>query len=147
MLRSRSFTIENRFVHWLLAGKGGRISVVIDGFEKIRDPIYGELTRKIDGGDDPRWVTQDLGMWIGHSAYLEISDGSTVDFGGASSQIEAGRGYIAVDEIRLSNRRTPQSPDPAQPGPASGETSPSIDLAGVIKALQATALPRRSPTG
>ena len=82
VLRSRSFTIENRYIHWLVAGRGGRINVVVDGFEKIRDPIYGGLTRKIDGGDQPRWVTQDLGMWLGHSAYLEISDGGTVDFDG-----------------------------------------------------------------
>ena len=83
VLRSRSFTIESRFVHWLVAGRGGRINVVVDGFEKIRDPIYGVLTRKIDVGDQPRWVTQDLGMWLGHSAYLEISDGGTIDFDGA----------------------------------------------------------------
>jgi mono/diheme cytochrome c family protein len=139
VLRSRSFTIENRYLHWLVAGTGGRISVVVDGFEKIRDPIYGELTRKIDGDDRPRWVTQDLGMWVGHSAYLEISDGSTVDFGGPSSQIEAGRGYIAVDEIRLSNRRTPEPPDASNPDKLCGATVASIDLGGVIKGLRASA--------
>ena len=50
VLRSRSFTIESRFIHWLVAGRGGRINVVVDGFEKIRDPIYGALTRKINVG-------------------------------------------------------------------------------------------------
>jgi hypothetical protein len=138
VLRSRSFTIESRYLHWLVAGTGGRISVVVDGFEKIRDPIYGELTRRIDGDDRPRWVTQDLGMWAGHSAYLEISDGSTVDFGGPSAQIEAGRGYIAVDEIRLSNRRTPEPPAPGNPDPLCGATVASIDLGGVIKGLRAS---------
>ncbi|HEX3446758.1 MAG TPA: PSD1 and planctomycete cytochrome C domain-containing protein, partial [Isosphaeraceae bacterium] len=139
VLRSRSFTIENRYVHWLVAGKGGRISVVVDGFEKIRDPIYGELTRRIDAGDHPRWVTQDLGMWIGHSAYFEISDGSTVDFGGGSAQIEEGRGYIAVDEIRLSNRSTPAPPVGSDSDQLPGVTEPALELAGVIKALHATA--------
>ena len=43
VLRSRSFTIETRYIHWLVAGRGGRINVVVDGFEKIRDPIYGGL--------------------------------------------------------------------------------------------------------
>ena len=51
VLRSRSFTIESRYIHWLVAGRGGRINVVVDGFEKIRDPIYGGLTRKINFGD------------------------------------------------------------------------------------------------
>ena len=48
VLRSRSFTIESRFVHFLTAGTGGRISVVIDGFEKIRSPIYGGLTTVVN---------------------------------------------------------------------------------------------------
>ncbi len=128
VMRSRSFTIDDRYLHWLVAGRGGRINVVIDGFEKIRDPIYGALTRKINGGDKPRWVTQDLGMWLGHSAYLEISDGGTVDFDGANSQIDDGYGYIAVDEIRMSNQRTPQPPDFGDPNPAPGVIAPLIDL-------------------
>ena len=52
---------------------------------------------------------------------------------GAHSQIDAGRGYIAVDEIRLSNRRTPAAPDPGDPKRARGRTVPPIDLAGVIR--------------
>ena len=44
VLRSRTFTIEHRYIHYLAAGRGGRINVVVDGFEKIRDPIYGGLT-------------------------------------------------------------------------------------------------------
>ncbi len=107
VLRSRSFTIESRYIHWHVAGRGGRINVVVDGFEKIRDPIYGALTRKINVGDQPRWMTQDLGMWLGHSAYLEISDGGTVDFDGANARIDDGDGQIAVDEIRMSNRPAP----------------------------------------
>ena len=116
VLRSRSFTIENRYVHWLVAGTGGRISVVVDGFEKIRDPIYGELTRRIEGDDRPRWVTQDLGMWVGHSAYFEISDGSTVDFGGPSCpdrsrpRLYRGRRDPAVESANSSGTR------PRRPG-------------------------------
>jgi len=107
VLRSRTFTIDTRYIHWLVAGRGGRINVVIDGFEKIRDPIYGGLTRKIDVGDELRWMTQDLGMWLGHSAYLEIADGGTVDFGGAISVSEDGHGYVVVDEIRMSKLPAP----------------------------------------
>ena len=68
------------------AGNGGRISVVIDGFEKIRSPIYGGLTTPINSGHELRWVTMDVQMWAGHSAYFEIADGAVVDFGGATSQ-------------------------------------------------------------
>jgi cytochrome c553 len=122
VLRSRSFTIESRFIHWLVAGEGGRINVVVDGFEKIRDPIYGALSRRIHIGDQPRFITQDLGMWVGHSAYLEISDGGTIDFDGPNARQDDGQGHIAVDEIWMSNR-------PAPPPLSSVATPAAIDLA------------------
>ena len=132
VMRSRSFTIESRYIHWLVAGRGCRINVVVDGFEKIRDPIYGELTRRIEVGDEPRWITQDLGMWLGHSAYLEISDGGTVDFSGPNALPEKGQGYIAVDEIRISNHPTPL-PSQAQ---ATAGTPRVVDLAILADELQ-----------
>ena len=111
VLRSRSFTIESRYIHFLAAGKGGRISVVIDGFEKIRSPIYGGLTTVIDSGSEP--AMGDDGRrrcGLGHSAYFEIADGAVVDFGGATSQVDNGHGWIAVDEIRTSEQPAPIRP-------------------------------------
>jgi hypothetical protein len=128
VLRSRSFTIESRYIHWLIAGRGGRINVVVDGFEKIRDPIYGALTRKINVGDQPRWIAQDLGMWLGHSAYLEISDGGTVDFDGANAHPDDGEGQVVVDEVRMSNQ--------AAPGLPSNDEASAIDLAAILEGLK-----------
>ncbi len=136
VLRSRSFTIEARFIHWLVAGRGSRINVVVDGFEKIRDPIYGALTRRINVGEGARWVTQDLSMWQGHSAYLEISDGGAIDFDGAATQMDDGHGFIAVDEIRMSNQFAPVLPrnDVAQ---RVGTATPStVDLGVAIADLK-----------
>ena len=107
VLRSRSFTIESRYIHLLACGQGGRLSVVVDGFEKIRSPIYGGLTTTIDTGSDLRWLTIDVQMWAGHSAYIEIADGAVVDFGGAVSRVDSGHGWIAVDEILTSDQPTP----------------------------------------
>src|SRR5205807_5685886 len=76
----------------------------VDGYEKIRDPIYGGLTLLINPGDTPRWHTQDVGMWNGHRAYIEIADGATVDYNGPRSGYVNGDGFIAVDEIRFSDR-------------------------------------------
>jgi hypothetical protein len=112
VIRSRTFTIEHLFIHSLVAGHAGKINIVVDGFEKIRDPIYGGLTITVNHGDEPRWLTQDVGMWLGHTAYLEIADGSIADFSGATTRIEDGRGYIAVDEIRMSNGPAPATPQP-----------------------------------
>jgi mono/diheme cytochrome c family protein len=131
VLRSRSFTIEARYVHWMVAGRGGRINVVVDGFEKIRDPIYGALTRKIDVGDRPQWITQDLGMWPGHSAYLEISDGGAIDFD-ATARLDVGHGFIAVDEIRMSNQPAPTPTQTSAAASAGNPSSTTLDLGKLI---------------
>lgn len=131
VIRSPSFTIEARYIHHLAAGRGGRINIVIDNYEKIRDPIYGGLTVRIDHGDELRWVTQDLGMWLGHTAYVEIADGAVADFGGTSSHLDLGSGYIAVDEIRMSHQ-----PDPGAAGENAATDSAELDLDAAIAALR-----------
>ncbi|MGP0069348.1 MAG: DUF1553 domain-containing protein [Isosphaeraceae bacterium] len=131
VLRSRAFTIESRYIHYRVAGRGGVLNVVVDGFEKIRSPIYGGLTTTVDVGDRPGWVTQDVGMWLGHTAYLEIADGSIMDFQGATTRLHDGHGYIAVNEIRMSNRpNTSAAPELA------GDAS--VDLGQVVSALRPT---------
>jgi hypothetical protein len=131
VIRSSSFTVEARYIHHRVAGLGGRINVVIDNYEKIREPIYGGLTIRVNHGDELRWVTQDLGMWLGHTAYIEFADGAVVDYSGTTSQLDDGLGYIAVDEIRMSN----VAAEPIVPrGPA--ESLESVDLDAVIAILR-----------
>jgi hypothetical protein len=110
VLRSKTFTIEARYILYRAGGRGGRVNVVVDGFEKIRDPIYGVLTFGVDHGDALRWIVQDVGMWIGHRAYIELADGATVNYNGARSSYFPGDGYLAVDEIRFADRPTPPAP-------------------------------------
>jgi hypothetical protein len=134
VLRSRSFTIESRYIHFLTCGEGGRISVVIDGFEKIRSPIYGDLTTTINTGGELRWITMDVQMWARHSAYFEIADGAVVDFGGTTAQVDDGHGWIAVGEIRTSDRPAPSAP--AGQNQRSIEQT-NLDLPAAIAALRA----------
>jgi hypothetical protein len=136
VLRSRTFRIESRYIHYLVAGRGGTLNVVVDGFEKIRAPIYGGLTTAVNVGDRFRWITQDVGMWIGHTAYLEIADGAVPDYRGATTQMHDGRGSIAVDEIRMSDEPTP----PPSPPDVSPER---LDLEAVVSAWQ-SAQPQRA---
>ncbi len=107
VLRSQSFTIEKNYILYKVAGIKGRINVVVDSFEKIRDPIYGALALDINHGDAYSWRAQNVSMWIGHRAYIEIGDGATVDFTSGASRVLPGDGYIAVDEIRFSNQQKP----------------------------------------
>jgi hypothetical protein len=108
VLRSRTFVIEKPYIHTLAAGRGGRINIVVDGFEKIRAPIYGPLTIAIDS-DQPVWHVQDVGMWLGHRAYIEIGDGATTNYTNYKTQGPSayypGDGFVAVDEIRFSDER------------------------------------------
>jgi len=73
-LRSPDFTITEDFITVRARGKGSFIRVIIDNFQLIQDPIYGELDMEVN---DPEWqnYTVDVSPWKGHIAYLEIIPG------------------------------------------------------------------------
>jgi cytochrome c553 len=110
VLRSPTFTIEHPYILSRVEGRGGRLNLVIDGFEKIRSPIYGGLAVAVDA-DRPRWIVQDVSMWVGHRAYLELADGAVLDFTGSQTRLVPGEGYVALDEVRFADSpRTPADP-------------------------------------
>ena len=85
-------------------------------------------------------MTIDVQMWAGHSAYLEIADGAVVDFGGATSQVDDGHGWIAVDEIRHLRQPAPFDPPRDRQGPI--ERAASFDLTGCNRSLASGSGPR-----
>jgi hypothetical protein len=107
VLRSPTFTIRQSFIHVLAAGKQSRINVVIDGFNLIRDPIYGGLKRVLGDKDSgPAWITMDVSMWQGHKAYLELSDQATADLADEPRKGGYGTdGYLAVQKVIFSGER------------------------------------------
>ncbi|RUL86771.1 DUF1553 domain-containing protein [Tautonia sociabilis] len=124
VLRSRTFEIESPYLHLLVAGTGGRINLVVDGFEKIRSPIYGGLTIGVNHGDGPRWATMDVSMWQGHLAYLELADGASSNYTGGTSGLWPGDGWLAVGAIVTSIHPEPPVPaGEAKPGPARGRVA------------------------
>ncbi|HEY8505003.1 MAG TPA: DUF1549 domain-containing protein, partial [Gemmataceae bacterium] len=98
VLRSRTFPIEKNFILYRVAGKGTQVRLIIDGYQQIRDPIYGGLEFAVNHGDEFRWHAQDVAMWKGHRAYVELLDN--------------GDGYLAADAIVFAD--TP-SPPPERP--------------------------------
>lgn len=108
VLRSRTFTIPSGTIAYRVAGKQAQINLIIDGFQLIGDPIYGTLTRKVEHGDKFTWLVQDVKMWVGHKAYIEL--------------IDDGPGYLAVDRIIFSDQ-APNDP----PEELASVTVPSID--------------------
>ncbi len=116
VIRSRTFVIEHPFIQYYATGKGGRINLVVDGFEKIRSPIYGGLTLGVDTAE-PRWMSMDVTMWLGHRAYIELGDGATVNFTTGLTHYFDGEGFLAVDEIRVSDQPAPPAAIATKSGP------------------------------
>ncbi len=104
VIRSPTFIIDKPFVDYHIcrsAGnrltlkrhrgqlKSGQINLVVDGFQHIKDPIYGGLSLQIPVADQPRWLRQNVQKWIGHRAYIEIFDEE--------------EGFLQIDQIRFSS--------------------------------------------
>jgi hypothetical protein len=99
-LRSPSFTIDSKHILFRVAGRGMTINLIIDGFQQIRDPIYGGLTFNINHGDDLRWHVMNVSMWQGHRAYIECLDPN--------------EGYLVLDRVLFSDGGPPpEAPNPA----------------------------------
>jgi hypothetical protein len=90
VLRSETFTISKKFLWLHVGGRGGRVNVIINGFQLIQDPIYGGLKFGVDSGETRAWRTVDLSMWQGHRAYIEF--------------VDDGPGYLSVDGVAFSDR-------------------------------------------
>jgi hypothetical protein len=91
ILRSPSFVISKKKIHYHIAGKAGRVNLVLDGLQLIRAPIYGGLTMEVTG--DKPWRTMDVSMWQGQRAYIEI--------------IDDGAGFVALDQVLFSDEDAP----------------------------------------
>jgi hypothetical protein len=127
-LRSRTFTINKPFVHLRIAGKGTRVNLVIDGYTLIMNPIYGKLTAA-PASDSLTWRTMPVDRWIGHPAYVEISD-SRIPMHGlnpppSSARVpdKLGDGYIAVEQVLLSD-------DPEPPAGQSEVSAAALERVG-----------------
>lgn len=92
-LRSPTFTIPRKFLWIKCRGRDAKINLVIDGFFRIRDPIYGGLTIQPASAGEMKWQVIDVSMWVGHRAYLEVLD--------------EGPGFVAIAPPRFSDRRPP----------------------------------------
>jgi len=112
--RSPTFTVARRRLHVLASGTGGRLNVVIDGFEKIRGPIYDGLTVPVNAPGAPRWYSFDVASWVGRRAYLEASDGASAEFGGVTTGLVDGRGRLDVLAVRATDDPAPHEA-PAAP--------------------------------
>ncbi|HLK59709.1 MAG TPA: DUF1549 domain-containing protein, partial [Chthonomonadaceae bacterium] len=98
-LRSRTFTLAKGRIWLHMAGKDAQVNLIVDGFQRIRAPIYGGLNLHLDNPTTPTWMSIDVTKWIGQRAYLEFLD--------------RGSGSLAVDRIVFSDGGPlPEAPNP-----------------------------------
>ena len=118
-LRSPTFVITKKKIHYRAAGKEVRVNLILNGLQLIQDPIYGKLTFMVnttskasptksgkrpdfaipfESNDSYAWHTMDVSMWLGQRAYIEILD--------------EGSGYAAFDQVVFSDEGPlPEAPN------------------------------------
>ena len=73
-LRSPNFVLDSDFIGVRARGHKSTVRVIIDNFQLIQQPIYGDLTKGINNSDWKNY-TFSVGAWKGHKAYIEILPG------------------------------------------------------------------------
>lgn len=121
-LRSKTFTIEKPYIHYRAAGRHAKVRLIVDGY--AMDPftplLFEGFTFEVDS-EEMKWRTQNASRYLGHRAHIEL--------------VDAGAGYIAVDEVEFSDSAEP----PASAGPPPRVLT-SFDEDAVV-AAQALELP------
>ena len=93
-LRSKTFVISKKRIAFHVGGRDCEINLVIDGFQRIRFPIYGGLKIPVNSPNELIWTQMDVEKWIGHKAYVEALD--------------PGNGRITLDKIVFFDANQPE---------------------------------------
>ena len=66
--------MDSDFIGVRAKGDKSTVRVIIDNFQLIQNPIYGDLTKGVNSSDWKNY-TFNVGAWKGHKAYIEILPG------------------------------------------------------------------------
>jgi len=122
-LRSPTFKITEPTISYRMAGEAGaKVNLIIDGFQLIRNPIYGGLTQSPKGSGDFTWYRQNVSKWVGHYAYLEIIDDDD--------------GWIAVDTITYGDPPAKAPGDSVMTSQTIESTPPLRDWLARVQAVE-----------
>ena len=121
-LRSETFTLDHRFLHWRVRGTGGgaRIRLVVEGMvmDEFNALLFNGFRQDVSTHDGWRHVVNDTRLQSGARAHLEL--------------IDDGDGRLEVDAIWMSDRgdgRLPGEDLPSWVESARGEDHAALALA------------------
>src|SRR5581483_6196115 len=120
-LRSPTFVIKHKKIHYRVAGKQAKVNLILNGLQLIRSPIYGDLTFAVNN-ESLHWRTQDVSMWIGQRAYIEILD--------------EGPGYAAIEQVVFSDDAQPPKIASVAPEPLRLEADRLAALQPLLEAYR-----------
>jgi hypothetical protein len=130
VLRSPTFTLTHKNLYYRVRGQGAKIRLEIDGY--YMDTFNGLLFKGFEFGvkspDAFTWhrQSQDVARYMGHRGHIKV--------------IDHGDGFVAIDEIRMSDLDRP--PQPLMNSAANlvtADVESLDDLAGAYGGLWATA--------
>jgi hypothetical protein len=108
VLRSRSFIVPKHSIDYRLAGvePGCKVRLIIDGYtmDVYNGVLFPGIAFAVNTGGKFKWHRQDVKMYAGHRAHIEI--------------IDDGDGWVAVDQIRFNDGET------SKPAGADADASP-----------------------
>ncbi|PIA81645.1 hypothetical protein BFR04_12945 [Gaetbulibacter sp. 4G1] len=73
-LRSPDFILDSNFIGVRARGNQSTIRIIVDNFQLIQNPIYGDLTKGINSSEWANYIFN-VEAWKGHKAYVEILSG------------------------------------------------------------------------
>ncbi|WP_339713802.1 PSD1 and planctomycete cytochrome C domain-containing protein [uncultured Kriegella sp.] len=74
VLRSPNLVLDTDFIGVKARGINSTVRIVIDNFQLIQNPIYGNMAQKVGESKWNNYVFN-VGPWKGHKAYIEILPG------------------------------------------------------------------------
>jgi len=98
VLRSPTFTLTHKNIYYHIAGKDAKVRLIVDGYfmHEFSALLFRGFSFDVQTGGKFVWQRQaeDVQRYLGHRAYIEI--------------IDPGDGFVAVNEIRLSDGEAPR---------------------------------------
>lgn len=131
-LQSPNFILDTDYIGVRARGMHSTIRIIIDNFQLIQNPIYGELEQQINAKAWNNYVF-DISPWKGHKAYIEILPGG---YKGHYYSLPENAFIEAQYAVTYDTEWPVEMKRPINGKPVEKEDWPTLDLsAGLVKGL------------